>query len=648
MSNSPNVVSGETPRGNRAGFVKYLRYDLVAGFLVFLIALPLCLGVAKASGYPPVAGILTAVIGSLVAALLSNSELTIKGPAAGLILVVMPAVTSFGHTGGVNPVADLQAYRMALAVGVAAGVIQVLFGVLRVGKLGDFFPTTAVHGMLAAIGIIIMIKQFPLTFGGTNEGEPLELLTEIPDKLLEANPEILSIGIVSLLILFLKPLVKAAWAKRVPSQLIVLLVAVPMGMYFDLSHDHVYSFLGHDYKISEKTFLVDVPASLQEAIVFPDFTALSKPLAWWWVLMFTLIGSLESILSAKAVDMVDPWRRRSNLNRDLVAVGIANTLASLVGGLPLISEIVRSKANIDNGARTRYANMWHGLFLLGFVALLPWALHRIPISALAAMLVFTGFRLASPKEFYNVFLVGREQLLIFVATIVGVLYTADLLGGLAIGIAAKLAIHAYNGVPVGSFFKAFLVVEDRDEKTSIIRASQSAVFSNWFQFKRQIDRLAREQHRDVVVDLSGTTLVDHSFMEKLHELETDFLEDGLQIEVIGLEGHNQLSEHRFSTRRRAMARLRRITTVTEAPLEEMVVKRFIELGASGYTATSCRGMGRRGIDGGCSSENQVRIEVVVPEEVGNRIIDYVRHELLRAYRATVVVEVVDAVKAEQF
>lgn len=648
MSNTLTVVHGEAPRGKWSGFVKYFRYDIIAGFLVFLIALPLCLGVAKASGFPPVAGILTAVIGSIMTSFLSNSELTIKGPAAGLILVVMPAVTSFGYTGGVNPIADTQSYRMVLAVGVVAGIFQIVFGALRAGTLGDFFPTTAVHGMLAAIGMIIMIKQLPLTFGGTNEGEPLELLTEIPNKLMEANPEILCIGVISLLILFLKPLIKAKWAKYIPAQLVVLLVAVPLGMYFDLSHDHSYSFLGHDYKISEKTFLVDVPASLQEAIVFPDFTALMKPLAWWWVLMFTLIGSLESILSAKAIDMVDPWRRRSNLNRDLMAVGIANTMTSLVGGLPMISEIVRSKANIDNGARTRFANMWHGVFLLAFVALLPWALHRIPISALAAMLVFTGFRLASPKEFYNVFLVGREQLMIFVATIVGVLYTADLLGGLAIGIAAKLAIHAFNGVPLGSFFKAFLVVEDRDEKTTVIRASQSAVFSNWFQFKRQIDRLGREQHRNVVVDLSGTTLVDHSFMEKLHELEADFLQEGLELEIIGLEGHDQASAHRFSQRRRAMARLRRITTVTEAPLEEMVVKRFIELGASGYTVIPCRGVGRRGIDGGSSAEHQVRIEVIVPEEVGNRIIDYVRHELLRMYRATVVVETVDAVKAEQF
>jgi len=656
MNATSKAAPGEIPRGNLEGFFKYLSSDVTSGFLVFLIALPLCLGIAKASGYPPVAGIFTAVIGSIVTSLISNSELTIKGPAAGLILVVMPAVTSFGYTGEGGP-ADFQAYRMALAVGVAAGICQILFGLFRAGILGDFFPTTAVHGMLAAIGVIIMIKQFPLTFGETNKGEPLEVLAEIPHKLMHANPEILAIGLISLLILFLKPLIKAKWVKLIPGQLVVLVVAVPLGIYFDLSHDHTYSFLGHDYKISEKTFLVDVPNSLLSAVTFPDFSVLAKPIAWKWVLMFTLIGSLESILSAKAIDMVDPWRRRSNLDRDLLAVGIANTLASLVGGLPMISEIVRSKANIDNGAKTRFADLWHGLFLLGFVAIVPWALHRIPMAALAAMLVFTGFRLASPKEFYNVFQIGREQLIIFVATIAGVLYTADLLGGLALGIIVKFTIHALNGVPLNSFFKAFFVVEDIDEKTSIVRASQSAVFSNWFLFKRQIEQLGRVQNRHVIVDLTHTTLVDHSVMEKLHELEDDFAKDGLKLEITGLDAHQQVSDHKFSARRRALARLRRITAVAEAGLEDALVKRFVELGASGYTVIPCYGMGRRGIGDSLSGNiveksnghvPQIRIEVVVPEEVGDRIVDFVRQDLLRMHRATVVIEVVEAVKADQF
>ena len=203
--------------------------------------------------------------------------------------------------------------------------------------------------------------------------------------------------------------------------------------------------------------------------------------------MFSLIGSLESMLSAKAIDMIDPWRRKTNLNRDLVAVGIANSVVASIGGLPMISEIVRSKANIDNGARTRFANFWHGLLLLAFVALLPGLIHRVPLAALAAMLVYTGFRLASPLEFINVYKTGREQLIIFVSTMVGVLAT-DLLIGIGIGIAVKLSIHMYNGLPLSSIFLPYLEIEELGENTVLITARGSAVFSNFIPFRRQIER----------------------------------------------------------------------------------------------------------------------------------------------------------------
>ena len=250
---------------------------------------------------------------------------------------------------------------------------------------------------------------------GSAKGTPFEILRDMPHTLANANPQIALIGIVSLIILFGKPFIKVAWVKRIPGQLVVLLVAVPLGMYFDLPHTHRVSFFGNIYEINEK-FLVSVPQNLFSAITYPDFSALSRFTAWKWVLMFSLIGSLESMLSGKAIDMVDPWKRKTALNRDIVAVGIANTAASFVGGLPMISEIVRSKANIDAGARTRFADFWHGMFLLGFVALLPSMIHRIPLAALAAMLVYTGFRLASPREFVNVFHIGREQLKHAVAT----------------------------------------------------------------------------------------------------------------------------------------------------------------------------------------------------------------------------------------
>jgi len=485
----------EKPQGNAAGFVKYLKQDLLSGFLVFLIALPLCLGISLACGYPPIAGIFTAIIGAVLTTFISNSELTIKGPAAGLIVIAIGCIEDFGGDGmaGGWTDADLTAYKAALAVGVVAAIAQILFGIFRAGILGEFFPIAAVHGMLAAIGVIIIIKQFPVSLGVSASGEPLEMLKEFPHYVAEANPAIACIGMVSLLIMFIWPVVrnKASLLKTVPAPLVVLLVAVPMGMGFDLLHEHSYILQGHQYQIGEQ-YLVKMPDrvfGMFDDITFPEFSALAQPKAWKWVFMFFVIGSLESLLSAKAVDLLDPWKRKTNLDRDIVAVGAGNLCAALVGGLPMISEIVRSKANIDNGARTRFADLWHGFFLLLCVALIPTILHRIPLAALAAMLVYTGYRLAHPTEFLHVYRIGREQLAIFVTTLVAVLAT-DLLIGIGIGIALKMVIHVVNGVPVRSLFKPYLEVQEVDSNTSRIIARESAVFSNWIPFRRQIEQIA--------------------------------------------------------------------------------------------------------------------------------------------------------------
>ena len=298
---------------------------------------------------------------------------------------------------------------------------------------------------------------------------------------------------------------------------------------------------------------MNVPRTLFAAITTPDFSVFADPatrlIGLQWVVMFALVGNLESLLSAKAIDMVDPWKRKTKLNRDLVAIGVANVAAAAVGGLPMISEIVRSKANIDNGAQTRWANLWHGIFLLGFIALVPGLICQVPLAALAAMLVYTGCRLASPNEFINVYKIGREQLLIFVSTIVGVLST-DLLVGVFIGMAVKLSVHVFNGLPIGSMFKPFLEVSVLGENSIQIDARGSAVFTNWIPFRRQITLLGLEQRNSIVVNLEGTRLVDHSVMEGLHQLQADFEQAGLKLEVIGLGEHQPLSQHPFATRKR--------------------------------------------------------------------------------------------------
>lgn len=552
------------PRGNLAGLKEHGSRDFLSGFLVFLIALPLSLGIASAGGYPPIAGIFTAVIGGLVTGAISNSELTIKGPAAGLIVIAIGCIQDFGggnELAGAWTQPDQAAYRMALSVGFAAAVLQILFGLFRTGILGEFFPTSAIHGMLAAIGVIIVAKQVPVALGISAKGEPLQLLLNIPNEILHMNPEVALIGAVSLLILFGLPWIKNRYVKMLPGPMVVVLATVPLGMWLGLDHTHTYSFGSGTYEINEQLHLVNVPTNMFEAITYPDFSALMLPKAWKWVILFALIGTLESMLSAKAIDSLDPWKRRTNFDRDNLAVGIGNLMAAMIGGLPMISEIVRSKANIDNGARTRFANVFHGLFLLVFVASVPFLIHRIPMAALGAMLVYTGFRLASPREFANVYMIGREQLVIFVTTIIAVLMT-DLLVGIFIGIGVKFLIHFMNGLPLGSVFKPPLSVEEVDQQTYRIRVREAAVFTNWIPLRRKIARLPFDC--DVILDLSETLLVDHTVMEKLHGLQMEFAEEGRRLDIAGLDDHHSQSLHPLATRRKGVARANGTASAPEA------------------------------------------------------------------------------------
>jgi len=537
----------EIPRGNISDLSKNWQADMLSGFLVFLIALPLCLGISLACGYPAIAGIFTAMIGGMLATFFSNSELTIKGPAAGLIVIAIGCVTEFGFTGGEDSAADLHAYRLALGVGVVAGIIQIFLGVFRAGILGEFFPRSAVHGLLTAIGIIIMAKQFPIALGVRPDGKPLELIAKIPQFVMEMNPLIGLIGIMSLLIMFGYLFIHNPKFKVIPAPMVVLLVTVPMAMYLNLGQEQTYSFNGQEFSLG-KRFLVAVPENMFHAITFPDFSGLLTATGWKYVVMFALIGSIESLLSAKAIDAIDPWKRKTDHDRDMLAVGVGNTVAAFIGGLPMISEIVRSKANIDNGARTRFANMFHGLFLLLFVALVPGLINQIPLAALGAMLVFTGYRLASPQEFIHMYHVGKEQFIIFVSTVIGVLAT-DLLMGVAIGIVVNILLHLNNGAPMPSLFKPQIIVEREEGRVVTVKVKDSAVFSTWIGLKKTLEGLISEPH--VVLDLSDTFLVDHTTMSKLREMETEFQERQSRLEIVGLDQHQPLSHHPEAGRKKS-------------------------------------------------------------------------------------------------
>lgn len=634
--------TSDIPHGDSAGFVKYFQYDFNSGFLVFLIALPLCLGISLACGFPPIAGIFTAIIGALLSPFISNSELTIKGPAAGLIVIAIGCIQDFGGdgmTGGWTE-ADIIAYRSAIAVGVVAGAIQILFGLFRGGILGEFFPASVVHGMLAAIGVIIIVKQIPFALGVSAGGEPMEMLREIPHYVMEANPAIAAIGVASLAIMFLWPLVgeRVTALKKIPAPVVVLLVAVPMGIGFDLLHEHSYTLQGHKYQLSEQ-YLVKMPDKMFgmfNDITFPEFSALGQPKAWKWILMFFIIGSLESLLSAKAIDLLDPWKRKTKMNRDLVAIGFGNLCASMVGGLPMISEIVRSKANIDTGARTRFANFWHGMFLLACVALIPFYLHRIPLAALAAMLIYTGYRLAHPNEFIHVYRIGKEQLAIFVTTLVVVLAT-DLLIGVAVGIFLKMVIHLANGVSLRSLFKPYIEVQEINSNTSVILARESAVFSNWLPFRRQIEQIGLVQKRNLVIDVSGTKLIDHSVMEKLEEVQRDFEQEGLTFEIRGLNLLESFSDNIHATRKRRPKIMRRVAFTIASEQLPRFEARLAEFGASIFSIVPCN-----------SPEfiSLMRIEVILSPQTSESFLTFIRQEVLTKQNAIACVDSIEVVQYE--
>jgi MFS superfamily sulfate permease-like transporter len=516
------------------------RADLASGFLVFLIALPLCLGISMASGVPPTAGLFTAIVGGALVSFLGSARLTIKGPAAGLIVIVLGAVTELSMGAGMAA-----GYRRALAVGVVAGILQVILALTRAGAFGDVMPSAVVHGMLAAIGVIIISKQAHSILGVVPQGkEPLHLLAEIPHSIANLNPEVFLIGLVALAILFGLPLLRVAWARKVPAPMLVLLASIPLGLYFDLEHPHVYNLFHHDYSIGPN-FLIRLPGSLLSAVAFPDFSVITSAASIKYIVMFTLVGTIESLLSVTAVDALDPEKRVSNLDRDLLATGIGNTVAACIGGIPMISEIVRSKANIDNGAKSHWSNAFHGLFLLLSLTLIPGLLQEIPLAALAAMLVYTGTRLASPKEFAHVYKIGPEQLFIFTATMLITLMT-DLLVGVAAGLLLKILIHIKNGAPLRSLFSA-TVTELRVGDTLRLEVQGSAVFTNYLGLKRKLAAVDPAA-KIVRLNFENAWIVDHTVLHKLHQIADSWQDRELILD--GLDEHEAASEHELAARRK--------------------------------------------------------------------------------------------------
>ncbi|MCM0042149.1 MAG: SulP family inorganic anion transporter [Algoriphagus sp.] len=520
----------QVPKDGWAGLKENFTADASAGFVVFLLAMPLSLGIAKASDFPPIMGLVTAIIGGILVSVISGSRLTVKGPAAGLIVVVAGAVAAFG--GGET------GWKLALGAMVVAGLVQVLFGLFKFGKLVDIFPLSAIHGMLAAIGILIIVKQIPV-FLDVNPDlykgmTTVAMITSIPSFFANFDPRATLIGAYSLAIMLGWPYLKGFVLGKIPAPLMVLVVAIPSELAMDFAHTQPpYALLHIGNLMDSISFNADFSGVLQTGIFIK------------YVIMFALIGSLESLLTVKAIDLADPFRRKSNTNKDLIAVGVGNTLSALLGGLPMISEVARSSANVSQGAKTRWANFFHGIFLLVFVLVATPVIEMIPNSALAAMLITVGIKLAHPKEFIYTFRLGKEQLAIFLVTIVFTL-VEDLLVGIAAGVVLKMILHLISGTPITSFFKATIQVSFTNNHY-LVEIGQAAIFSNYLGIKRKLEEIP--SGFVVRIDLKNTKLVDHSVMENLYRFEQEYSENGGTVQLIGLENHKPLSEHFLAGRK---------------------------------------------------------------------------------------------------
>lgn len=523
--------SNELPKSGLAGFMAHFKNDLIAGFSVSLIALPLCLGIAIASGVPPLAGLITAIVGGMLASRIAGTFVTISGPAAGLIVITLGAVESMD-------------YPSALGAIVVGGIGMVLFGLLKVGKVGDFFPSAAVHGMLAAIGIIIIIKQiYPALGVAAPKGEILAVAASIPAAFAHINPYAISIALLALAILIVHPYVKLKLIKLVPAPMWVLLFTIPMAALLGASN----------------LSMVEMPHHLfgEGGFQLPSFERIATSAFWIAVLGFAMVSGIETMLSSKAVDSLDPYKRTSNLNKDLIAQGAGSSLAAMIGGLPMISEIVRSSANVNSGAKTRWSNFYHGTFLLIYLLVGVAVIEMIPIAALSAMLVFTGFRLASPREFKHIFQIGLLELEIFSVTIIAVLAT-DLIIGIMVGILFKYGVLLAKGTKFNELFTSNSTLEEKGGQ-QIIHLSGSQIFSNYLSLKKKMDN-SMKNFSVIHLDFSNVTFVDHTVMEHLEDYARAANQKGKEVFIINTETLNPVSNHPLAARdKNRKAKLSKLT-----------------------------------------------------------------------------------------
>ena len=499
-------------------FATTWKADIASGLVVFLVALPLCLGIALASGAPLAAGLISGVIGGLVVSLISGSQLMVSGPAAGLTAIVASALATLG---------SWEAFLTAVVI---AGLLQLGLGAIRAGIIGYFFPSSVIKGMLAAIGIILIMKQLPYALGQTaavasfSEGEDGVLFGALRSALAALTPAVLFISAGSMALLTLWDKTRLKKLKVLPGPLAVVL--------FGTAVNELLRASGSPLALNADQ-LVTLPFSkggpeLLGALAFPDWSVLKEKAVYTVAITIALVASLETLLSLEATDKLDPYKREAPANRELVAQGVGNILAGLVGGLPLTGVIVRSSANIDAGARTRFSAFAHGVFLLVAVAAIPALLNRIPLSALAAILIYTGYKLAHPRQLRTAWRIGLDHFIPFTVTIVAILAT-DLLVGIMIGLAAGIFF-----VLRANFQMAYHLQEENFHYSRTLRLvlAEETSFLNKASIVHTLNGI--EPGSAVEIDGTRAQYIDYDVLEIIHNFGETAKLKNITLKLVGI------------------------------------------------------------------------------------------------------------------
>ncbi|WET48352.1 SulP family inorganic anion transporter [Chryseobacterium indologenes] len=506
----------------KTSFLGGIKENFPSGLVVFLVALPLCLGIALASGAPPLSGVIAGIVGGLVVGFLSNSNISVSGPAAGLTAIVLTAIT------------DLGAFELFLCAGIIAGLIQLVLGFVRAGSISNYFPNNVIEGMLAAIGIIIILKQIPHALGFDKDYEGNQSLFSNGLNLNYFTELFGAIHLGAIIVTGVSVGILIAWdkfpalkrMKMLPGALVAVVVGILLNELFKLSGSALA--IGTEHLVS-----LPVPQSLDDfknLITMPDFGGFTNPKVWIVGATIAIVASIETLLCIEASDRLDKQRRITDTNLELKAQGIGNLVSSFIGGLPMTSVVVRSSANANAGATSKASAMIHGVLLLVCVLTIPFILNLIPLATLAAVLILVGYKLAKPATFKHFWHLGKFQFVPFVATVIAVVAT-DLLKGVGIG----LAISVFY-ILQGNMKRAYYLSREKlDDADGIkIKLAEEVSFLNKAAIKKTLKNI--KSNSTVIIDAKETSYIATDVLEMIQDFANiRAKEEDINVELLGFK-----------------------------------------------------------------------------------------------------------------